>query len=105
MIKAYQATPAATVTPFSYTMLLWATLFGFVLFADLPDAWTVAGALVIVLSGLYIFRRELLRPAGQLFVNAGLGEGGLRNRSLFGTDFSGATSAMQSSTHGLPNAA
>ncbi len=61
MIKAYQVAPAATVTPFGTTMALWATLFGFVLFADLAQAWTVVGALVIVLSGLYILRRERLR--------------------------------------------
>ncbi len=61
MIKAFEAAPAATVTPYGYTILLWATLFGFVLFADLPDHWTVVGALVIVLSGLYIFHREQRR--------------------------------------------
>ncbi len=51
----------STVTPFGYTMPLWATLFGFVLFADLAQAWTVAGALVMVLHGLYILRRRQLR--------------------------------------------
>ncbi|MBC8267166.1 MAG: DMT family transporter [Rhodospirillaceae bacterium] len=58
MIKAYQAAPAATVAPFSYVNLLWATMFGFILFSDLPDLWTISGALVIVASGLYIFHRE-----------------------------------------------
>ncbi len=61
LIKAYQAATAATVTPYGYTILLWATIYGFVLFADLPDTWTVVGALVIVLSGLYIFHREQRR--------------------------------------------
>ena len=56
--------PVATVTPFGYTTLLWVTLFGFVLFDDLPDAWTVVGALVIVSSGLYIFHREQKRRRG-----------------------------------------
>jgi len=63
MIKAFQLAPAATVTPFGYTTLLWVTLFGFLLFDDLPDAWTVLGALVIVSSGLYIFHRERKRRA------------------------------------------
>ena len=58
MIKAYQAAPVATVAPFTYVNLLWATMFGFILFSDLPDLWTVSGALVIVASGLYIFHRE-----------------------------------------------
>ena len=61
LIKSFQAAPAATVTPYGYTILLWATIYGFVLFADLPDIWTVVGALVIVLSGLYIFHREQRR--------------------------------------------
>ena len=64
LIKAFQAAPVATVTPFGYTILLWVTLFGFVLFDDLPDAWTVSGALVIVASGLYIFHREQQRRGG-----------------------------------------
>ena len=64
LIKAFQAAPVATVTPFGYTILLWVTLFGFVLFDDLPDAWTIVGALVIVASGLYIFHREQQRRGG-----------------------------------------
>jgi drug/metabolite transporter (DMT)-like permease len=33
-------------------------LFGFLFFGELPDAWTLAGAGVVVLAGLYILRRE-----------------------------------------------
>lgn len=58
LIKAFQAAPAASVTPFGYTTLIWLTAYGYVLFGDLPDRMTVAGALIIVLSGLYVFRRE-----------------------------------------------
>lgn len=61
LVKAYEAAPAAAVTPFGYTSLVWAVLFGFVVFGDLPDRWTVIGAAVITLSGLYIFRRERTR--------------------------------------------
>lgn len=61
LIKAFQSAPAATVTPFSYSSLIWATLFGFLVFGDLPDQWTVIGALIIAASGLYIFHRENLR--------------------------------------------
>ena len=53
--------PAATVAPFSYTSLIWATLFGFAIFGELPDRWTVVGALVIAASGLYIVHRERVR--------------------------------------------
>ncbi len=61
LIKAFTAAPAATVAPFGYSALVWATLFGYLLFGDLPDLWTVAGALVIVGSGLYILHREHAR--------------------------------------------
>ena len=58
LIKAYGASPVATVAPFTYSNLLWATGYGFVVFGELPDQWTVIGAAVIILSGLYIFHRE-----------------------------------------------
>jgi len=58
MIKAYEAANAATVAPFAYANLLWATLFGYILFSDLPDMWTIGGASVIITSGLYIYHRE-----------------------------------------------
>jgi len=61
MIKSLTSAPAAVVVPFTYTNLIWATLYGFVLFAELPDIWTVAGAAVIACSGLYIFHREQRR--------------------------------------------
>lgn len=61
LIKAFQAAPAATVAPFNYTSLIWATVLGFVLFGNLPDGFTVLGAAVIAASGLYILRRESLR--------------------------------------------
>ena len=63
LIKAFQAAPAATVTPFGYTTLIWLTAYGYVLFGDLPDRMTVVGALIIVMSGLYVFRREQVRKA------------------------------------------
>jgi drug/metabolite transporter (DMT)-like permease len=58
LIRAFRTAPASVVAPFSYSSLLWATLFGFVLFGNLPDGWTLAGAALIIGSGLYIFHRE-----------------------------------------------
>jgi drug/metabolite transporter (DMT)-like permease len=58
LIKAFQGAPASVVAPFNYANLIWAVFFGFLVFGDLPDAWTVLGALIIVSSGLYILRRE-----------------------------------------------
>ena len=58
MSFAYKSAPVGLLAPFDYTALLWATLWGWVFWADLPDAWTVAGAGVIAASGLYIIHRE-----------------------------------------------
>lgn len=61
LIKAFGHAPAAVLTPFSYSNLVWATLLGFLVFSELPDYWTVLGAVIIVSSGLYIFHREQVR--------------------------------------------
>jgi drug/metabolite transporter (DMT)-like permease len=61
LIRALEAAPIATITPFNYASLLWATLLGFVVFNDLPDAWTALGAAIIAGSGLYIVYRERVR--------------------------------------------
>lgn len=58
LIRAFRNAPASLVVPFSYSSLLWATLLGFVLFNSVPDRWTLAGAALIVGSGLYILYRE-----------------------------------------------
>jgi drug/metabolite transporter (DMT)-like permease len=64
LIKAFQRAPAATVAPFSYVSLLWATGFGYILFDDLPDLWTLCGASVIAGGGLYILHRERVKRVG-----------------------------------------
>jgi drug/metabolite transporter (DMT)-like permease len=58
MIKAYKIAPASLLVPFDYTTLIWATILGFAVFGDLPDTWTVLGAIIIMSSGLYLIRRE-----------------------------------------------
>jgi len=58
MIEAFRHAEAALVAPFKYTTMIWAVLFGYLFFGDLPDAWTLAGAAVVVLAGLYILHRE-----------------------------------------------
>jgi drug/metabolite transporter (DMT)-like permease len=65
LIKALQLAPASVLQPFSYTILIWATLVGFLVFGNLPDLLTVVGALVITSSGIYSFARERrLRATG-----------------------------------------
>lgn len=60
LIQALRHAPASVVAPFSYSALIWATLFGWLFFAEWPDLWTWAGAGLIIASGLYIFHRERL---------------------------------------------
>ena len=47
------------MAPFMYMQIVWSVLFGFVLFGDLPDSFTWAGATVVVLSGIYLAWREM----------------------------------------------
>ncbi|MCV0396646.1 MAG: DMT family transporter [Rhizobiaceae bacterium] len=49
------------IAPFRYTALLWAIGLGVVVFGELPDAAMIAGATVIVASGLYALYRERVR--------------------------------------------
>jgi drug/metabolite transporter (DMT)-like permease len=58
LIRAFRVAPASSVVPFSYSSLVWATLFGVVIFHEFPGYWTWAGAALIIASGLYIFHRE-----------------------------------------------
>ena len=46
------------VAPFRYTLILWAILFGILMFGEWPDVWMLAGSAVVVASGLYTFQRE-----------------------------------------------
>ena len=55
---AFRLAPAATIAPFEYTALLWATLLGFLLWDELPDGVTLLGASIVIGSGLYIIFRE-----------------------------------------------
>jgi drug/metabolite transporter (DMT)-like permease len=58
LIKAFELAPASMLAPFNYTSILWSILLGYVIFGDLPDKWTIAGVVIIILSGLYIIQRE-----------------------------------------------
>jgi drug/metabolite transporter (DMT)-like permease len=49
------------VAPFRYGILLWAGLAGYIVFGELPDIWSLIGAILIVCSGLYALHREVVR--------------------------------------------
>ncbi len=56
--RALKISDAATVAPLQYTLLLWAVIFGWMFFGDLPRLGMLFGAVLIVASGLFIFIRE-----------------------------------------------
>jgi len=56
--RAFAMADAATLAPYNYAQLIGASLLGFVVFGELPDSWTVSGALIIVCAGLYVAYRE-----------------------------------------------
>ncbi len=58
LIKSLELTPAVVLQPFNYTILVWAILIGYLVFDEVLDPLTIAGALIVVLSGLAIARRE-----------------------------------------------
>ena len=64
LTQAFRLAPAATVSPFEYSALIWATLLGFLLWGELPDTTTLVGALVVISSGLYIIYRETIKIGG-----------------------------------------
>ena len=57
-VLAMRAGTVSFVTPFRYTILLWALLLGWIVFGNVPDGIALAGAAVVVGSGLYTFFRE-----------------------------------------------
>lgn len=58
IILAHRFAPANLLAPYVYFGLVWMSLFGFVLFGDIPSWWTIAGAAIVILAGLYLLARE-----------------------------------------------
>jgi drug/metabolite transporter (DMT)-like permease len=58
LILAHRNAPASVLSPFIYTQIIWATTFGYLVFANVPNHWTVAGAGIVIASGLYLLNRE-----------------------------------------------
>jgi drug/metabolite transporter (DMT)-like permease len=57
------------VVPYQYSMIVWAVMFGFVVFGDVPSWATIVGASIIIGAGLYIFLRERGLGRGETVVS------------------------------------
>lgn len=57
-IVALSKARASIVQPFHYTLIFWSIIFGFLFYKDIPDLFTITGAVVIIISGVYIFKKK-----------------------------------------------
>lgn len=58
--RSLKLAPASVVAPYQYSMIVWAVLFGYAVFGDVPTLATLIGAAIIIGAGLYIFLHERL---------------------------------------------
>ena len=56
--RSLKLAPASVVVPYQYSMIVWAVIFGFVVWGDVPSISTLIGAVIIIGAGFYIFLRE-----------------------------------------------
>jgi len=61
LIVAHRRAPASLLSSFIYSQLVWVIALGYAVFGDVPDAYTLAGASIVIASGLYVFHRERVR--------------------------------------------
>ena len=59
--QALYYAPAAAVSPFKYTALIWGSILGLLVWGDLPTLPIVVGTTVVTLTGLYLLRHEAFR--------------------------------------------
>jgi drug/metabolite transporter (DMT)-like permease len=57
-IRSLKLASASVVVPYQYTLIVWSVVFGWLMFAELPDVFTIVGGAIIIAAGLYIFWRE-----------------------------------------------
>ncbi|MBC8158079.1 MAG: DMT family transporter [Rhodospirillales bacterium] len=58
MTFSLKLAPASVVSPFEYTQIVWALIFDLAIWGAVPAAATLLGAGIVIVTGLYIFRRE-----------------------------------------------
>jgi len=58
LTHAFSIAPVGLVAPFEYSIMIWATLIGFLVWGHIPGSEVITGAIVIVVSGFYLLQRE-----------------------------------------------
>ncbi|WP_337248690.1 DMT family transporter [Pseudomonas sp. HB05] len=58
LLQALKVATAATLQPFNYSLLVFATLIGLLVFGELPDTWTVVGACLVIAGGMYAIKAK-----------------------------------------------
>ena len=70
LVGGYRRAPPAVLAPFEYTALIAGAVAGYLIWDEVPDRWVVAGALIIISSGLYIVYREVGTAASMRYLRA-----------------------------------
>lgn len=60
VIKALEVAEAVVVAPVHYSIMVWGTMYGWLVFHQLPDFWTWVGTAIIIATGVYTIHRERL---------------------------------------------
>jgi drug/metabolite transporter (DMT)-like permease len=66
--RSLKLAPASVVVPYQYSMIIWAVMFGYAVFGDVPSTATIVGAAIIIAAGFYIFLRERALGRGETVV-------------------------------------
>jgi drug/metabolite transporter (DMT)-like permease len=72
LIAGHRLAPASVLSPFIYTQLIWVVILGYLVFGHVPTGWTMAGAAMVIGSGLYLLYRE--RKLGKVTTSEGVVE-------------------------------
>jgi drug/metabolite transporter (DMT)-like permease len=61
LLAAARTTPANLIAPANYSQIIWAVFIGMLFFDETPDVWTIAGVLLVSLSGIMTLVRDEMR--------------------------------------------
>ena len=60
-IIALSKSRASIIQPFHYTLIFWAIILGYIFYDDIPDFFTIIGALIITASGIFVIKNTSLK--------------------------------------------